>query len=104
MSAASWIILIVSLLGGAILLEAVIKRGKRSKPLHEKFGAKEATKPPLGMEATDIESFDQVNHLNKNLARRKGVQMIRNAKPFIVSKVKKRTSEDHAKIFTPKNK
>ena len=98
-----WAILIVSLLAGAIFLEAYLKRGRRSTPLHEKFDATERAKPPLGMEATDIESFDQANQLNDSLARHNGVQMIRDSKRWFPTRVKGRSPKDHIKIFTPKD-
>lgn len=104
MTLSYWIILIVSLLVGAIILEAYLKRGRRSKPLHEKFNATERSKPPLGMKATDIEGFNQASRLNNNLARHNSVPMIRGSKSGAPPTVKKRSPEDHAKIFTPKDK
>ena len=98
-----WIILAIALLAGAILIEAYLKRGRRSKPMHEKFDARTSTKPPLGMEATDIEGFNQANHLNDNLARYNGAPLIRENTQKITPP-KTRTPEGHAKIFTSKKK
>jgi hypothetical protein len=95
----SWVIVGVIILTCAILLEAYIKRGKRSKPLHEKFGSTEISKPPLGMEATDIKGFDLANQLNDNLARHSSVQTIQNPKTKFPTAIKKRSPEDHAKIL-----
>mgnify|MGYP007055225598 CR=1 FL=1 len=107
MTISYWIILIVSLFLGAIVLEAYLKRGRRSKPLHEIFNATDATETsqtPLGMEAMDIEGFEQTNQFNDNLARHTGVQMKRNSKSNPHAPIKKRSAEDHAKIFIPKDK
>jgi hypothetical protein len=69
-----WFLLVVCIVVGLVVLATMVAKQMsvgRHRPLSHKFHGEVATpkeKPPLGMEATDIASFDRVRRGNERAA------------------------------------